>query len=63
MTLRIVHPAQQGSRLPWSDSLFEQVEHVQPVPVEALPVPEVTELQWPQLVYLVETPPAGGSRT
>lgn len=53
MTLRLVHPAQQGSRLPWTDSLFEQVEYVEPVATEVIPQPEVTELQRPELVHLI----------
>lgn len=46
MTLRLVHPAQQGSRLPWTDSLFQQVESVQPDALEQIPVPEATESDW-----------------
>lgn len=55
MTLRIVHPAQQGSRVSWFDSLFDKVEPVDfadTVPME-VPQPEATELEWPQLVSLV----------
>ena len=57
MTLRIVHPSQQGARLSWSDSLFELVEQVPPPAIEEvaqapLPQPEVSELQWPQLIGL-----------
>lgn len=56
MTLRIVHPLQQGARLAWSDSMFEQVDYVEhkpPAQIEEIPQPEVRELQWPQLVSLV----------
>lgn len=60
MTLRIVHPRQQGARLAWSDSMFEQVdyvEHTPPAQIEEIPQPEVSELQWPQLVGLVASAP------
>lgn len=56
MTLRIVHPRQQGARLAWSDSMFEQVDYVEhkpPAQIEEIPQPVVRELQWPQLVSLV----------
>lgn len=50
MTLRLVHPMQQGSRLSWRDSLFETVPMVSAEdtqPAELVPVPEVAELEWP----------------
>lgn len=52
MTLRLVHPAQQGTRLSWRDSLFEQVEHVADAhhaPAELIPLPETREQEWPAL--------------
>lgn len=52
MTLRLVHPAQQGSRISWLDSLFQQVDRVEfadTVPAEQVPQPEVSELTWPEL--------------
>lgn len=62
MTLRIVHPKQQGARLSWSDSMFEQVEQVPPPAIEEIPLPEVTELEWPQLVRLVGVSREGVAR-
>lgn len=52
MTLRLVHPAQQGSRISWFDSLFQQVDRADfadTLPMEQPPQPEVTELSWPEL--------------
>ena len=66
MTLRIVHPRQQGARLAWSDSMFERVESIeQPAPaaIEEIPQPEVTELQWPQLIRLVASAAETAVRT
>ena len=66
MTLRIVHPRQQGARLAWSDSMFEQVdyvEHTPPAQIEEIPQPEVSELQWPQLIRLVACAPETAGRT
>lgn len=40
---RVVDPRQQGFRLSQYDSLFEQVERVQPPAPEPIPLPEVSE--------------------
>lgn len=41
---RITHPFQQGARLAWSDSLFQQVERVPDEPLPPpIPVGEATE--------------------
>lgn len=46
MSLRIVHPSQQGFRLSPLDTLFQQVDAIAPQPIEQIPVPEVSELEW-----------------
>lgn len=53
MTLRLVHPAQKGSRLSERDGLFETVPLVEQraEPVEQIPVPEVCEIGWPPLIF------------
>ncbi len=46
---RVIDVYQQGSRLAWHDSLFEQVEPIrQPLP-EPIPIGEATELPLPAL--------------
>lgn len=54
MSLRIVHPSQQGFRLSPLDTLFQQVDAIAPEPIEQIPVPEVTEMEWPALLASVE---------
>lgn len=54
MSLRIVHPSQQGCRLSPLDTLFQQVDSIAPEPIEQIPVPEVTELQWPITMVLLQ---------
>ena len=65
MTLRLVHPAQHGSRIGWLDSLFQQVDRVEfadTVPMEVAQ-PEARELTWPELDALDAAELIAQSRT
>jgi hypothetical protein len=52
---RIMHPLQQAGHLSWSDTLFEIVDSVPPLPMpEPIPVGEATDSDFGEFVEVMQ---------